>query len=234
MDWLNRFDALIGKENLKEIKRLTVLVIGLGGVGGYALESIVRSGINKVIIVDKDIVDITNVNRQLIALSSNIGLPKVDVFEKRLKEINKDLEIIKINEFITKENINLLFDHHIDFIIDACDTLETKKELIRESIKRKIKIISSMGTANKLDPSKLKIMDIRKTSVDPLARIIRKMIKDENIKEKIPVICSDELPIRNSKNILGSNSFVPAVSGLLCTSYIINSVIDKEKIYEND
>lgn len=234
MDWLNRFDSLIGTENLNKIKNMTVLVIGLGGVGGYALESIARAGIKKVIIVDKDVVDITNLNRQLVALSSTVGLPKVDVFEKRLKEINKDLEIVKINEFITKENIDLLFNHNIDFMIDACDTLETKKELIRQAVKRNIKIISSMGTANKLDPSKLKIMDIRKTSVDPLARNIRKMVKDERIKAKIPVVCSEEIPIKSHNNVLGSTSFVPGMSGLLCTSYIINSVIDKEQIYENN
>lgn len=219
---LDRLEILVGNENIKKLKNTTVLIVGIGGVGGYALEAIARSGIGKIIIVDKDTVDITNLNRQIITTKNNIGLNKVDVAEQRIKEIS-DAEILKINKFITKENIEELFNEKIDYIIDACDTIETKKELIRQSIKRKIKIISCMGTAKKMNPSKLKIMEIRKTNYDPLAKIIRKMVREEKIKEKIMVVCSDEIPIKREK--LGSNSLVPSTAGILCASFVINDIV---------
>lgn len=219
---LDRLEILVGNENIKKLKNTTVLIVGIGGVGGYALEAIARSGIGKIIIVDKDTVDITNLNRQIITTKNNIGLNKVDVAEQRIKEIS-DAEILKINKFITKENIEELFNEKIDYIIDACDTIETKKELIRQSIKRKIKIISCMGTAKKMNPSKLKIMEIKKTNYDPLAKIIRKMVREEKIKEKIMVVCSDEIPIKREK--LGSNSLVPSTAGILCASFVINDIV---------
>ena len=219
---LDRLEILIGNKNIEKLKNTTVLVIGLGGVGGHALESIVRSGIGKVIIVDKDIVDITNLNRQIITKKNNIGENKVDVAENRIKEIS-DTNVIKINEFITESNINILFDQKIDYIIDACDTIDTKISLIKEAIKRNVKIISCMGTAKKMDPSRLKIMDIRKTNYDPIAKKIRKMVKDEKINKKIMVVCSDEIPVNIKK--LGSNSFVPATAGLLCASFVINDIV---------
>ena len=219
---LDRLEILIGNKNIEKLKNTTVLVIGLGGVGGHALESIVRSGIGKVIIVDKDIVDITNLNRQIITKKNNIGKNKVDIAENRIKEIS-DTEVIKINEFINKSNIEILFDQEIDYIIDACDTIETKEELIKEAIKRNIKIISCMGTAKKMDPSRLKIMDIRKTNYDPIAKRIRKMVKEEKINQKIMVVSSDEISVNVEK--LGSNSFVPATAGLLCASFVINDVV---------
>lgn len=218
---LDRLEILIGN-NIDKLKNTTVLIVGIGGVGGYALESIARSGIGKIIIVDNDIVDITNLNRQIISNKNNIGLNKVDVAYDRIKEISNS-EVIKIKEFITKDNIDILFTEKIDYIIDACDTIETKKELIRQSIKRNIKLISCMGTANKMDPSRLKIMDIRKTSYDPIAKIIRKMIKEEKINKKIMVVCSDEKPLNRKK--LGSNCLVPSVAGILCASYVINDIV---------
>ena len=219
---LERLEILIGKENMEKLKNTTVLIIGLGGVGGHALESIARSGIGKIIVVDKDIVDITNLNRQIISNKNNIGLNKVDVAEKRIKEIS-DAEVIKINEFINKDNIENLFNEKIDYIIDACDTIETKKELIRQSIKRNIKIISCMGTAKKMNPEKLRITEIRKTSYDPIAKLIRKMVRDEKIKQKIMVVCSDEMPHNTVK--LGSNALVPSTAGILCASYVINDIV---------
>lgn len=232
MDQFERLRLQIKEENLEKIKNTSVLVIGLGGVGSYAVESLARSGIGTLIIVDNDVVDITNLNRQMMSLNSNIGQKKTDVWESRIKDINPNCKVIKIDKFITKDNIDILFKENIDYIVDACDTIETKKELIRQSIKRNIKIISSMGTGNKLDPTKLEIIDIRKTSYDPIAKILRKMIKDEKINKKIPVICSKEQSIKTNSKIISSNSFVPATSGLLITSYIINDIIDKELIYE--
>jgi len=220
----NRLELLVGNK-IDLIKNKTVLIIGLGGVGGYALESIVRSGVGKVVIVDYDKVEETNLNRQILSLNNNIGLKKVEVAETRIKLINPSCEIIKIDEKIIPDNINILFNEKIDYVIDACDTVETKKELIRQCIKRKIKFISSMGTGNKLDPSKLEIIDIRKTSYDPLSKAIRKMVKDEKIKEKVMVVSSTEQPIKTNSNIIGSTAYVPAVAGLLCTSYIINDIV---------
>ena len=216
---------LIIKDKINLIKNKTILIIGLGGVGGYALESIVRSGIEKIIIVDYDIVDETNLNRQILSLNNNIGLKKVDVAYDRIKNINKNVQITKLDMKVTLDNIDILFKEKIDYIIDACDTVEVKKQLIRESIKRKIKLISCMGTGNKLDPSKLEIVDIRKTSYDPLAKIIRKMVKEENIKEKVMVVASTEVPVKTNTKTIGSTSFVPAVAGLLCASFVINDII---------
>ena len=228
MEQLQRLSLLIGNDNINKIKSTTVLILGLGGVGSYALEAITRSGIGKLIIIDKDIIDITNLNRQLMTNHSNIGRYKTEVWEERIKSINPNCLIIKITDFITPDNIDFLFDNQIDYVIDACDSVPTKKELIRQCIKRNIKFICAMGTGNKLDPSMLKIMDIRKTNYDPLAKVIRKMVKDENIKEKVMVVCSDEQPIKNGTNTIGSTSFVPSTAGLLCASYVINDIIGKK------
>lgn len=220
-----RLEIIIG-DKIEVIKNKSVLIIGLGGVGGYALEAIVRSGISKVIIVDYDVVDSTNLNRQILALHNTIDLKKVDVAYDRIKSINPDCEVVKIDKLIKPNNIELLFEHNIDYVIDACDTVETKKQIIRECVKRKIKLISSMGTGNKLNPSLLKITDIRKTSYDPLAKIIRKMVKDERINDKIMVVSSTESPVKLKDNKIGSNAFVPATAGLLCASYVINDILE--------
>ena len=217
-----REEWLIG-DKIDIIKNKSVLIIGLGGVGGYTLESLIRAGIGKVIIVDNDIVDITNLNRQIISLQSNIGNKKVDEWEMRIKNINPDVEVIKYDLFVTEDNISSIFDSKIDYVVDACDTINTKKAIIRECIKRGIKFITSMGTGNKLDPSKIVIEDIRKTSYDPIAKILRKMVRDERIKEKIMVVTSSEQP--KIKGRVGSVSFVPSVAGLYITSYIINDIL---------
>ncbi len=218
---LNRLELLIGKNNIELLKNKTVLIIGLGGVGGHALESIVRSGIGKVIIVDKDVVDITNLNRQLISTRNNIGLNKVDVAESRIKEIS-DTEVIKIKEFITEDNIDILFNIKPDYIIDACDTIETKYLLIKEAINRNIKIISVMGTAKKMHPELLEITYLNKTSYDPIAKILRKKLRDNHIDSKIACICSKECPVIKE---MGSNSFVPSTAGILAASYVINDIV---------
>lgn len=222
---LERLESQIGKENIKKLQNSTVLIIGLGGVGGYALETIVRSGIENLIIVDADTIELSNLNRQLISLHSNIGMKKVDAFEKRILDINPSAKVIKIDKFITEENIDVLFKNKIDYLIDACDTIATKKAIIKECIKKNIPIISCMGMGRKLDISKIKIQDIRKTSYDPIAKKIRKMVNEEKIKEKIMVVSSTEQPIQNTKEHISSNSFVPAVAGINCASYIIHLII---------
>lgn len=222
---LERLESQIGKENIEKLNDSTVLIIGLGGVGGYALETIVRSGIQNLIIVDADVIESSNLNRQLISLHSNIGDKKVDAFEKRILDINPNAKIIKIDKFITEENIDLLFKNKIDYLIDACDTISTKKIIIKECIKRNIPMISCMGMGRKLDISKVKIQDIRQTSYDPIAKTIRKMVNEERIKEKIMVVSSTEQPIQNTKEHISSNSFVPAIAGINCASYIIHLII---------
>ena len=219
--WLDRLNLLVDIDKLKD---KTVLIVGIGGVGGYALEAIARSGINNIIIVDNDVVDITNLNRQIISNLNNVGCKKIEVAKERVLGINKKCNIITYDLFLDDKNIyNIIDNHQIDYIIDACDTMIVKKELIRISKKRNIKLITSMGTANKMHPEKLEITDIRKTEYDPVAKIIRKMVKDEKINGKVMCVCSKEVPIKSNK--LGSNSFVPASAGLLLASYVINDIV---------
>ena len=213
--------SLLGKKS--------VLVLGIGGVGGYVVEALARSGVGTIIIADYDLVDETNINRQIIALESTIGKLKVDVLEKRIKEINPNCHVIKIKDFIEPSNIQVLFQEKIDYFVDACDTVMTKKAVIKECLIRNIPFISSMGTGNKLDPSKLEITEIRKTQNDPLARILRKYIKDEKITQKVMVLCSKELPIKTGDRTPGSTAFVPPSAGLLIASYIIREFIKKER-----
>ena len=229
MHKFDRFKKLISEDSFENISSKTVLVVGVGGVGGYVVEALVRSGIGKIIIVDGDVVDETNINRQIIALSSTVGQSKVDVFEKRIKDINEKCEVIKINKFIDASNIDILFHYEFDYSVDACDTVSPNLALIERCILEKRKFISSMGTGNKLDPSMLEIVDVRKTVNDPLARIVRKHVKDKRINDKVLVLSSRELPIKTGDRIPGSTSFVPSSAGLLIASYIIRTFINEDK-----
>lgn len=229
MHKFDRFKKLISEDSFENISSKTVLVVGVGGVGGYVVEALVRSGIGKIIIVDGDVVDETNINRQIIALSSTVGQSKVDVFERRIKDINEKCEVIKINKFIDASNTDILFDYEFDYLVDACDTVSTKLALIDRCILAKRKFISSMGTGNKLDPSMLEIVDVRKTVNDPLARIVRKHVKDKKINDKVLVLSSKELPIKTGDRTPGSTSFVPSSAGLLIASYIIRTFINEDK-----
>ena len=223
-----RLELLIGKESLEEIKNSKILIVGIGGVGGSVATSLVRSGIQNIVLIDFDIVDITNINRQVVAYHSTIGLKKVDVIKKILLDINPSLIVKTYDIFLNKDNIKTILDEEKPtYIIDACDSKETKKSIILEAISRKIKFISSMGTGNKMNPSDLEIIDIRKTVNDPLARIFRKWVKDNKIKSKITVLSSRELPIKTG-NIVSSNSFVPTSAGLLITSYVIKDIINDD------
>lgn len=219
---LDRLEILIG-DKVQTLKEKTVLLLGLGGVGGHAFETLLRSGIGTIIVVDGDTIDQTNLNRQLLSNNTNIGNYKVDEAEKRKEIINKECKIIKIKQFINEENIDLLFENKIDFVIDAIDTIKTKKQLIKKCIEKDIKIISVMGTGNKMNPTRLTITDIRKTSYDPIAKEIRKFVKEEKINKKIPVVFSDEIPIKTGK--IGSNAFVPTTAGIFAASYVINELI---------
>ena len=222
---LERFEKLIGSEGIKKLSSTSVLVIGVGGVGGYAVEVLARSGIGKIVVVDHDIIDVTNLNRQIISLNSNIGRDKVEVIKERINDINPNIEVVSLKVFATADNVKELLNE-VDYVVDACDTLNTKLVLIKYCQEMEIPFISCMGTGNKMNPSKLKITDIRKTSYDPLAKKIRKYVTDEQIKGKIMVVCSDEAKyISDATKPIPSNAFVPATAGILCGSYIVNEIV---------
>ena len=220
----DRLEKLIGKEKLKKLNNSNVLIIGLGGVGGIACETLVRNGIESITIVDNDTVEESNKNRQIIALDSTINMNKTDAFESRLKDINKNVKITKITDFITKDNIDLLFKNKYDFVIDACDTVSTKILIIEKCINKNIPFISSMGMGKKLDLSKLRIIDIKDTSYDKIAKVIRKKLKEDNIKSKVPVLSSTEKAI-DTKDVIGSYSPLTSTAGLYLADYVIKEII---------
>ena len=222
----DRFEKLIGNDNLDRIKKKVVMVIGVGGVGGYVVEGLVRSGISNIILIDSDKVDITNKNRQIIALNSTIGKKKVEVMRNRILDINENSTVEVLDVFLDENNTEEIINkYNPDYIVDACDTITTKKKIIASCLKYNIKFISCMGTGNKLDPTRLRITDIRKTNYDPLAKILRKWIRDTKLDGKIPVLWSDEVPIKTLDRTLGSTSFVPSIAGLIIAGYIINDII---------
>lgn len=222
-----RLKKVVGVDNLELLGTKSVLVLGCGGVGGYVVEALVRSGIGEVILVDYDMVEETNINRQIIALNSTIGKLKIDLLEERIKDINSNCNVIKIGKFINQDNYLELFNNKIDYFVDCCDTVIVKKLVMKECLEKDIPFIGSMGTGNKLDPSKLEITDIRKTVNDPLARILRKFVKDEKINKKVMVLSSSELPVKTGDRTPGSTAFVPASAGLLIASYIVREFIKK-------
>ena len=219
----DRLNLLIDSDILKD---KTVLVVGVGGVGGYVVESLTRSNIGKLILVDFDTVDISNINRQIIATTKTIGNYKVDLFEDRCKEINPSIEIIKYKEFLDESNYIDILNNKVDFIVDACDKIKSKELIIKYALDNNIPFITSMGTGNRLDPSKLLITTLNKTSNDPIAKILRKWAKDESIDSKcINVLISEESPVKTGPSTVGSTSFVPSSAGLLISSYIIKYFI---------
>lgn len=221
---LDRQLLLIGEDKCELIKSKTVVIIGVGGVGGYALETLIRCGVSNIIIVDYDTIDVTNINRQILATNKTVGLKKIDVAKSRALEINPNINIITYDLKLDSSNLDIIFNNKIDYIIDACDTIEVKKRLIIESINRKIKLISSMGTGNRLDPTKFSICDIRKTSYDPIAKILRKFVNDNHIKDKVMVVSSSEMP-RKKEGKIASISYVPSTVGIYLTYYVINDII---------
>ncbi len=219
----DRIIKLIGEDNLKLIKSKKILLVGVGGVGSFVFFSLIRSGIQNITIIDKDKVELSNLNRQLIANLNTIDKNKVDVALKMAKEINPDISVKAINLFLNKDNMDIL-DKDYDYIIDACDSINTKLELIKFASINNIKIISSMGVGNRLDATKIKLSRLDKTSNDPLAKKLRKLVKDNYLNSKIPVVYSDEVPIKKGV-VISSLITTPGVAGLLITNYIINDII---------
>ena len=220
----DRIISLIGIDKFNELQSKKILIVGCGGVGGYTLETLVRSGIKNIDIVEFDKIDETNLNRQIITNYENIGNSKSEEAKKRALSINPNVNINIYEIFLDENNINEILSNNYDYIIDACDTVNTKIELIKNSINKNIKLISCMGTAKKLDPTKLEITTLDKTNYDPLAKVLRKKLKELKINKKINVVSSTE-QVMDCKN-LGSFMMVPATAGILCAKYVICDIIN--------
>ncbi|OMC69222.1 MULTISPECIES: ThiF family adenylyltransferase [unclassified Paenibacillus] len=244
----SRTELAIGPEGLEKLKNSTVAVLGIGGVGSMAVEALARTGVGRIIMIDKDVVDITNINRQIHALTTTIGQKKADLMVDRVKLINPDIDAIALNMFYTEETYEELFKYELDYVLDASDTIIYKIHLIKECMERGIPMISSMGAANKMDPSKFQVADISKTSMDPIARVIRnKLRKEHGIKKGVKVVFSTEQPmkprqdvtdkivpenapeIRKAKQPPASNAFVPPVAGLIMVSEAIKDLLAENK-----
>ena len=226
----SRTELLIGKQAIEKLKQAKVAVFGIGGVGSYVVEGLARAGVGNFILVDKDIVDKTNINRQIIATHKTIGLKKVEVAKQRILDINPDAVIETYSEFFMPNSPDL-FDKKTDYVIDCIDTITSKLELIVRAKNMNIPIISCMGTGNKLDPTKFEVTDISKTSVCPLAKVIRKELRNRGI-NTLKVVYSKEEPIKTNifgeetkKQIPGSISFVPSVAGLIISGEVIKDLI---------
>lgn len=230
-NWLNRTEYLIGKDNLDKLNKAHVAVFGCGGVGSYTIEALARSGVGHLTIIDKDVVDITNINRQLIADTTTIGRPKVEVCKERVLKINPDLEINTYQIFYNATNTEEIFRTQYDYVVDAIDSVSSKISLVEECQKRNIPIISCMGTGNKLDPTQFEVADISKTSVCPLAKVMRKELGVRGIKH-LKVVYSKEQPQRfdeSNKQTPASISFVPSVAGLIIAGEVIKDLF----LFEN-
>jgi tRNA A37 threonylcarbamoyladenosine dehydratase len=228
----NRTELLFGKDAMDKLAKARVIVFGVGGVGGHCIEALVRSGIGHIAIVDHDVVEESNINRQLVATHSTLGKSKVEVMKERLLDINTNIEVEAIEKFYLPENESEFALERYDYIIDAVDTMSAKISLVLRANSIKKPIISAMGAGNKIDPTKLEVSDIYKTSVDPLAKILRHELKKYNIKH-LKVVYSKEEPIKvNLKDekrraIPGSTSFVPSTMGLILASEVIKDLINQ-------
>ena len=234
--WLSRTQLLIGEDKLAKLTLSHVMVVGMGGVGSYAAEFICRSGIGKMTIIDGDVVDPTNRNRQLPALAVNHGKPKADIMAERLKDINPELELTVIKEFINPEMVEKLLAGNPDYIIDAIDSITPKITFMKMAYEKKLPMVSSMGAGGKFDPTQLKITDISKTIICPFAQQIRKVLKTHGIYKGIKVVFSPEEPIKESlmmtdgrnykKSAYGTISYLPAAFGAVVSSVAIRDLLE--------
>ncbi|MBD2844565.1 tRNA threonylcarbamoyladenosine dehydratase [Paenibacillus sp. IB182496] len=239
----SRTELAIGPEGLDVMKRSTVVVLGIGGVGSIAAEALARTGIGRIILIDKDVVDITNVNRQIHALTTTIGQPKAELMRERIGLINPECDAVALRMFYTEETHEELFACKPDYVIDASDTVSYKIHLILQCLQRGVPVISSMGAANKMDPSKFQVADISKTSMDPIARVVRQRLRKEGVRKGVKVVFSTEEPkkpradvtqrivpdnapeIRKAQQPPASNSFVPPVAGLIMVGEVVRDLL---------
>lgn len=234
-DWLQRTRLMLGDEAVEKLKHAHVALFGVGGVGGYCAEALVRAGIGRLTIVDNDDVDVTNINRQIIALHSTVGRPKTEVMAERLKDISPDADIIEKKLFFLPETADEFDFSEYDYVIDAIDTVKAKLELIESCISCGTPVISAMGAGNKTDPSQFQIADISKTEMDPLAKVMRRELRARGIKH-LKVVYSKEKPLntvvqgedeKSSRHAPGSVAFVPPAAGLLLASEVVRDLISR-------
>lgn len=227
-DRAERSRLLFGEEGLKKLADSTVLVAGVGGVGSFAVEALARSGIGRLILIDKDTVELSNINRQLCATLETVGQIKVDVLKERIALLNPDCEVITHHCFYDAQMNDVLSEEKPDYILDCIDSIGSKKDLIRFALEQNIPIIASMGMARKKDPSKLEIMEVEKTSYDPIAKIIRTWKRKNRIRSKIMVVSSTEKPVDMKEGqALPSGIFVPASAGLMMAGYAVDQLLKK-------
>ena len=239
LPWQERTLLLMGEEKLDRLASSVVAVIGLGGVGGYAAEMLARAGVGRMILLDSDSVSVSNKNRQLLALDSNIGRKKAEVMAERLRDINPALEMTLIDEYLTQDNVEaLLSPYKLDFLVDAIDTLTPKLSLIHYCVNAGIPLVSSMGAGAKYDATKVCLTDLSKSRNCPLAYIVRKKLRKMGIEKGFPVVFSEELPDNdaivetkgetNKKSQVGTISYLPAVFGCVCAQAAIAHIIDMD------
>jgi tRNA A37 threonylcarbamoyladenosine dehydratase len=235
--WLSRTELLIGKENLDKLSASHVLIAGLGGVGGYAAEQLCRAGVGELTLIDGDIINPTNRNRQIIALASNTGRPKADLMAQRLLDINPDIKLNIIGEYLKEDRFAAILNRSYDYIIDAIDTLTPKVTLLAEAVRKGHPIVSSMGSGGKLHPESVEINDISKSHHCKFAYIVRKYLHRQGVFTGITVVYSPE-PVskkavrevegeENKRSVVGTISYMPPVFGCFCASVVIRNIIDK-------
>ncbi|MBQ4030244.1 MAG: ThiF family adenylyltransferase [Bacilli bacterium] len=212
-------------DNIDKFINSKILIVGVGGVGGACMEALVRMGLKYIAVIDNDVFDESNLNRQLLSNRNNIGHSKVKEATLRAKSINPDIFVEEHEMFLNESNFGEIDLSKYDYVIDCCDTVTTKLLLIKECLKKNVKIISSMGTGNRVDPTKLEIMSIWKTNYDPLAKVMRKLLRDNSIKDKIMVLSSNEIPMKTNSRTPGSTAFVPNCAGFCIASYVFNDIM---------
>ena len=227
-EWLDRSIALLGSEAVDKLNNSKVCIFGIGGVGGYVCEALARSGIGRFILVDKDVVSESNINRQIIATTATVGESKVLLMQKRIKEINPEAIVEAAEMFFLPDNADELDFSDCDYVVDAVDTVSAKLSIIEKSKQLGTPVISCMGTGNKLDPTCFRIDDISKTSVCPLAKVMRRELKNRGISD-VKVLYSTEAPVKQGINeVIPSVSFVPGVAGLIIAGEVIKDILRKD------
>jgi tRNA A37 threonylcarbamoyladenosine dehydratase len=242
----SRTELVFGPEAVERLKRCTVAVLGAGGVGSYAMEALARMGVGRLVLIDKDVVDVTNINRQIPALHTTIGRPKVEVMKERIAEINPQCEVKAMQMFFLEDTKEALFAERPDYVIDAIDTVTAKILLIKECVQRGIPIVSSMGAANKIDPTRFRVMDLSETRIDPIAKVLRRELRRFGIVSGVKTVCSTERPrrpleevrrtlvdpeteattrVRKAKMPPGSTPYVPPVVGMILASVAIHDLL---------
>lgn len=238
-EWTERAELLFKAEGLEKLRKANILIVGVGGVGSFAAEFIARAGVGKITIVDGDVVDITNINRQLPALHSTVGLSKIEVVGNRLMDINPELQLIRIQEFLSPERAFEIVTEEYDYVLDCIDSLTPKLNLIIAAKRKRVKIISSMGAGGKMEAAKVKVADISSTENCFLAKAIKKRLKEVKIDKGVKVVFSSEIQDEASlkttdgknykKSFYGTNSYMPGLFGLFAAETVIRHLLKKEK-----